>query len=360
MSVTMNEIGWGSYDHFEGPYYHGHIPYVLPDNPDFLDKTIRVVTATEGGSYSAINMYDSCILSVGLIQFCEKLLLTTEMLGECAVTDLDSIKSAFEQLPTPADFRQNSKGQWRVCADNDEIDNLTKMREFYLGGSSGLKNQWTNSQKIYARQVAAVFASLWDSPSMRDGQARFVKRRIMSFVMSNTKQALFTNNQNNDGYDGALKAALVSFSANIPVTTDKLFIQVFHDSSWASANSCDKFTFAMKNLVFGSKIAIWPARYKAIHPVIENLFNISLPSLDELASDGDNTSPDDDSLTTPVGLQKALITLGYDLGPKGADGSIGPKTQEAIIAFQGKNNLIPDGVVGPKTIEAMLLALKNL
>lgn len=40
-----------------------------------------------------------------------------------------------------------------------------------------------------------------------------------------------------------------------------------------------------------------------------------------------------------------------------ADGSFGPKTQAAVIAFQKKASLVPDGVVGPKTHAALAQGL---
>jgi murein L,D-transpeptidase YcbB/YkuD len=360
MTVRIAQIKWGSYKDFEGPWFPGSIDYNLPDTPDFLDKVVYVVTSTEGGHYNSVNMYDSCILTVGTIQFCEKLMLVTNMLGECANTDLATIKSYLSQLPIPADFHKNMRNQWRICCDTyGDIDNPDKMRQLYLCGANGLKGQWKNQQIDQARTVASVFASMWDSQSMQDGQMRFVKQRIMSFVMPRTKQIIFADPTSNDGYDGALKAAVVSFSVNIPAVADKLVNQAAQDPAWSSASSQDKFTMAMKILAFKSNIAIWPGRYKTIHPALEKVFGVSLPSLDELASDGDNTEPSDDSLTTPVGIQKALLALGYDIGPRGADGSIGPKTQQAIIAFQGSHNLDPDGAVGTMTIAALQEALKN-
>lgn len=356
MTIRISQIKWGSYKSFEGPFFPGSIDYNLPNNPDFLDKAVYVVTATEGGHLDAINMYDSCILTVGVIQFCEKLLLVTNMLGECANTNLDIINSCLAQIPTPANFRKNARNQWRVyCDAYGEIDNADKMRQLYLGGATGVKGQWKNQQIDHARTVASIFASMWESQSMRDGQMRFVKQRLMSFVMPRSKNLLFTAPTSNDGYDGALKAAVISFSVNVPATADSLLGQAAQDPAWSTASAQDKFTIAMKSLALNSNISIWPGRYKAIHPALEKVFGVSLPSLDELS--GGNAEPHDD-LMTPVGLQKALITLGYDLGPKGADGSIGPKTQQAIIAFQGSHNLYPDGVVGPKTVLALREALK--
>jgi len=46
-------------------------------------------------------------------------------------------------------------------------------------------------------------------------------------------------------------------------------------------------------------------------------------------------------------IQSLLNKIGYNAGP--VDGSFGPQTQSAVIAFQRDNGLIPDGIVGPAT-----------
>ena len=50
-------------------------------------------------------------------------------------------------------------------------------------------------------------------------------------------------------------------------------------------------------------------------------------------------------------IQKALLAAGYDPGP--LDGSFGPMTTAAVIAFQASKGLAPDGEVGKLTLAAM-------
>lgn len=45
-------------------------------------------------------------------------------------------------------------------------------------------------------------------------------------------------------------------------------------------------------------------------------------------------------------LQNALIKLGYNCGPDGADGDFGAKTEAAVMAFQTANGLKVDGKFG--------------
>ncbi len=46
-------------------------------------------------------------------------------------------------------------------------------------------------------------------------------------------------------------------------------------------------------------------------------------------------------------IQSLLNRIGYNAGP--VDGIFGPRTQQAVIAFQRDNGLTPDGIVGPAT-----------
>lgn len=51
--------------------------------------------------------------------------------------------------------------------------------------------------------------------------------------------------------------------------------------------------------------------------------------------------------------QNDLIKLLYDVGPKGADGIFGSKTEEAVKQFQREHDLKPDGIVGSATWQAL-------
>lgn len=54
-----------------------------------------------------------------------------------------------------------------------------------------------------------------------------------------------------------------------------------------------------------------------------------------------------------VECQQDLIKLGYDVGPTGADGKFGRRTETAVKAFQANSGLKADGIVGPRTWEAL-------
>ncbi len=72
------------------------------------------------------------------------------------------------------------------------------------------------------------------------------------------------------------------------------------------------------------------------------------------------SSSNKNPLLTTKQRQQALIDLGYDLGPAGADGIAGFATRAAVEAFQGNHGLVVDGVVGPMTLAALQNALKAL
>jgi hypothetical protein len=82
----------------------------------------------------------------------------------------------------------------------------------------------------------------------------------------------------------------------------------------------------------------------------------------EVINDKENTSIEEEETTIKLSvlkrgstgeqvelLQRKLILLGYDLGPKGADGDFGTKTYNAVITFQKKYKLTVDGLVGSQT-----------
>lgn len=54
-----------------------------------------------------------------------------------------------------------------------------------------------------------------------------------------------------------------------------------------------------------------------------------------------------------VECQTDLITLRYDVGPSGADGKYGAKTEAAVKQFQKDHALTADGICGPRTWDAL-------
>jgi len=51
--------------------------------------------------------------------------------------------------------------------------------------------------------------------------------------------------------------------------------------------------------------------------------------------------------------QRTLAALGYDIGPRGADGVWGDMTRRAVRAYQQRKGLAVDGILGPDTQRAL-------
>jgi peptidoglycan hydrolase-like protein with peptidoglycan-binding domain len=52
-------------------------------------------------------------------------------------------------------------------------------------------------------------------------------------------------------------------------------------------------------------------------------------------------------------VQQALISAGYSVGSKGADGEYGADTESAVKKFQLAKGLTADGIVGKNTCTAL-------
>ena len=52
-------------------------------------------------------------------------------------------------------------------------------------------------------------------------------------------------------------------------------------------------------------------------------------------------------------VQRALLKKGYNVGMKGADGILGPRTKNAIIKYQRDNGIKQTGIVGPITAKSL-------
>lgn len=356
--INISRIGWGSYDKFEGPYFWGSYKHSLPQNPTFEQKVLSVVTSTEGGSYDAVNMYDRCVLTVGVIQYCEAVMAFSRMLGYCASHgDLDSINDSLSNLPIPLSLTLKSNSWAFTKSDGTPITDNNLRREVFLGGSTGFKGQWENDQKDFAKQVALIFANMWDDPSLRKNQSVYAGNTILSFTSQKSHAIMnsLPNGKDESGWIGGLRAALASYSANLPAVAETMLTKATQHSKWNGSDK-DKFFVACREMALGSTIRIWPERWGKISPVIGKIFNIDSPTLDELKSfDSDELSAcTEDLLDTTVEIQKFLISQGYDLGPSKADGIYGKLTKKAVESFQSAHGQTPTGYVDDATKEEML------
>lgn len=281
MSVNKKDIQWGSYREYEGPWYRGKIKFLPPKNPDFLDNVMWIITSTEGGCYDAINMYDRMILTVGIIQWGEsgqrsvsKLLgAVVDSCGYSAIAPVSEVamKHGYE-------FAKWPDGTWGFVSseDEDRIDSPLKMRELYLG-CAGTKGSWDDDSRDRAKEWAAAFAQVWESPCAQKVQVEYTKKRINGFVMPSSRQLLFDDAKG--PWVDATRAVFLSYAANLPAVADRQAVAsaaALKDSGFEkwSREWCVRF---VKRLVSNSGIDIWPARWKKVCLAVNSTFKVDFP-----------------------------------------------------------------------------------
>lgn len=366
--AKIEDIGWGSYKGYEGPFFRGSVPYTLPADPSSMDKVMAVITATEGGRYDAMNLYDRMICTAGIIQWGEA--------GQYSVSDmLGAIVDQAGGFPKPfqtqlsnagINFEKNAKGRWRFFFRDfrGEVDRLDEQKQLFLLRSNGLKGTWDEGSKEYAKSWAAAIANTLALPEAQKVQVAFTVPKLMGFVTPEAHAILWGGSLSTEassmssGWIGALRSAYLSFAANLPtVASNQLKIAVAKSKApkWSSDWCID----ILKQLTFGPQITIYPVRYNGIRPLIERIYGVDLPDFAadlrawsaKLGIDPTDSMP---PFLTPKEVQTELIAEGYDLGPAGADGRIGIKTTDALFAFQGVHGLKVDGIIGPMTRKALL------
>lgn len=346
IASILPRIGWGEYGIYEGPWFKGSIPFELTcDKPEFLDKVLAVITATEGGAYDAINMYDRCVLTVGVIQWGEACAnrAVSRMLGVCHEIDPDLLQAHLNEAGLS--MRASGNSGWLVTR-NGRAD----MHYVFMDGSSGLRGQWSDRQEQHARTVAAVMAGIWRVPAFREAQLRFTRPKLLDFArpFGAGPASLFVPGFPEAGWEGALRAGYLSFAANLPaVASRRVTAKTLSDDP---REACIDL---LRRLTFEPKVAIYPHRYNMIRPVLETEFGVDLPDFAEelrhwRAEIGDTVVKGD-----VRSIQNALSDLGFDLGPHGVDGRFGQKTRLAVQRFQRSQGLDTDGIVGPKTLAAL-------
>jgi hypothetical protein len=363
--VSSGDVRWGKYLNYEGPYYPGRVQYKMADegSPEH-EKLLTVITATEGGRLDAVNMYDRCVFTAGLIQWCDGGQMSVcDMLGALdragvKAAELEEVVGAKLVWVSPKKFR------W-VRTDGEIIDTIHEQRGLYLGGSSGLVGGWTPEQRSYAKTVAAAAATVFGKDGAIAPQVEFTAGRLHWFQGPNSRKNLFHPDADLSNPRVAVaRAAYISFAANLPAVADKMYLRT-GDSDFGSLAWLIRL---LRNLTFGPGIAIYPGRYGKIRPWLEQLYGVNLPDYaEELRTFVVDSGIDPDSaayarlqtegidplLSTPRDLQAALIRLGYDLGPSGADGVVGKRTTAAVRLFQAREGLVQDGIVGKATRTAI-------
>ena len=366
--TTVNDVGWGSYSQWEGVFFRGSTKLTMSNVPSDKEKYLQVFMATESGGYAdPVNGYDRMILSAGAIQFAEGagLYLVSDLLGAIATRDpalLAPLQPALDQAD--ATFQLNSKGRWRFHFNDarGEVDTVQEQHALFQLHSDGTKGSWDDESKAYAKVWAASVANVLAQPDAHQPQVEYTVSKLTGFLTPDSKAALWGPSDPiaNDTWVGALRAGYLSFAGNLPATASaqlKLALASVTTPKWSQ----DWCIGVLKQLTFGPNIAIYPARYDAIRPVIERLYGVNLPDFAaELKTWQQSNSIDvvgpgmPPTFTSTTEVQTELMAEGYDLGPSGADGQYGAKTKDAVLTFQRLHGLSADGVVGNMTRQALV------
>jgi hypothetical protein len=356
--ITPSQVGWGSYKQYSGAFVRGSAPFTLSQNPTEDDRTMAVITAAEGGHFDSINAYDRCILTAGIIQFCEAgQFSVSDLLGAVADKNrslLDLLKPALAQAK--ARFDRNEKLRYRFFFDDarGEVDTTQEQHQLFQLHSDG--TSWDDESKQYVKVWAASVANVLAQPEAAGPQISFTAKRLMNFVSQSARACLWDGTPNT-GWVAATRAAYTSFAVNSPATASQQ-LQTALGSATAPKWSPGWCVPVLKQLTFGSGISIYPRRYDVMRPVMEKLYSIDLPDFANDLQGWHETHGIDPAKPVPTfmdtkEIQGELILEGYDLGPAKADGNYGGKTKEAVRTFQGLHGLPSTGLVDGLTRQAL-------
>ena len=286
MPITIKNIRWGSYGNYEGPVFYGQYRFKLSKNPSIEEKIVYAMSSTEGNAYDAINAYDKCIMTVGIIQWCDKFHLMTQMLGYIVERlGKDVILKHVNDMHIPAllgsdiTFNKNANGSWRWYLNNVECSTPKLLRALYYAGGTGIKGSWTKHQKLVAKSWVVALARVWDNPQARALQTIYTASKLNLFVMKDARDILHLNDDNWNDWVGAVKTFYLSYAANNPKEANRLVKLAFQQlkekniKKW-SKNWC---LYIIQTLVLKSKFKIWPDRYNRSRDEIESLYGIQLP-----------------------------------------------------------------------------------
>ena len=300
------QIRWSRYHNYEGPIYGGVVKVLTaPRDASFADRVLSLTASAEGGHYDAINMYDSGLVSVGAIQFIDVgSFQVTDMLGAVA----EELGASYVQnaLAPALDmcnamFFKTGTGAWRFSLNGVTVTTKDLQKQLYFGDAAGNTfGSYTDAKRLRAKTWAACLANVWSDPRAVAVQVRFTLPRLINgFVWNELKKDLFTGDQPEDGWIGAVRAVLLSFAVNSPATVVKRYAacrsngHAFGTPEWCLA--------VMRGVIVGSGIDVWPARWPAKRPLVKSMFGVTLPTYSQLASGKwDPPQPADDAEPAPA------------------------------------------------------------
>lgn len=362
--VKPEDIKWGSYDIYEGPVFWGKQKHVLLPEMKQGDAILGVITSTEGGAYDAYNGYDKCICTSGLIQWCDRApwFLVCKLLGAVAQKDVALLAPVVEFASEHGyTFGQTTLGEWRFWRNDDGsvVTTVAEQRQLYLGGSSGSKGGWSESQKEHAKRWAAACSNVWQEAEALTVQREYTVGKLFGFATKSARRVLAQSEEVGGDVALAFQAAYLSFAANNPQKASRALGNAIEAIGirWTEGWLIE----VLRHLTFDPGIAIYPHRYDKIRPVLEQVYGVNLPDFSEdlvIWAKKHNFK----GVLSPRELQRALQVLDYDIGPAGADGIFGERTRAALKKFE-KAVLVPtslcDGYPDQYTVPRLEVALAS-
>lgn len=362
--ITVDDIRWGSYSRYEGPWTLGEQRYELPSDATDREQILAVITATEGGGYDVVNMYDVCLWTVGIIQWCNRAPQhSVDDLFSVMYVENPSLLDPVTNLAAERGYRFGRHGNKHRFIDekHNVVDTPQRQQRLYFRGASGEKGSWVDEEdRVWAKRWCAATAQVWENPVARDIQLAFTLSRLVNFFAYKSGKTLLESMPDTP-VGHAWRALYLSFASNNPArASDAISASLKETAGWMEPWTESWLANMAWHMTFGAGIAIYPNRYDKIRPLIERFYGVDLPDTSSALTSWMQREHISSRWLDVVELQRALLVLGYDIGPTRADGIFGPKTRQALLSLERDAGVErPDGIPDRKGLQALEAQLEK-
>ena len=283
------KISWGKYTNYEGPYHIGENKFILPEKHDLSDRILYTISATEG-NFDSVNMYDKCIVSIGMIQWCEANYCgSTSLISEFSLRyGREIFDTSFKEIIDFLGYNPlkliNTK-YWFVDQTGNIIDKVDEQKKYFLG-CDGTIGSWNDTAKNKANIWLRSFATFLKNKKVIEFQVEYTKRKINELyfhrdVKNILNSVIRDSKEKVEIYESAM-IAYISFAANHPKFAKENFI-LAHEKNKDKIFTREWLLAIIRQMTFKNQIKIYSHRYEKIIKVLNSLYNINMPkSADEL------------------------------------------------------------------------------
>lgn len=281
------KILWGKYLEYEGPFYMGIKNYSLPEKHELSDRILYAISATEG-KFDSINMYDKCIISVGMIQWCEANYCgVTSLVSEyCLKFGRELFDSSFKEVINYLGYnplKLINKKYWFVDKENKIIDKSEVQKQYFLG-CDGKIGSWNEESKTKANTWLKSFATFLANDKVCSFQIEYTKKKINELYFNKDVKKILNSvildSKEKIDICEAATIAYISFAANHPKFAKENFI-LANEKNKDKIFTKDWLLAVCRQMTFKNGIKIYPHRYDKIIKVINSLYQINMPSKSE-------------------------------------------------------------------------------